>query len=108
VNRTKTVYALRCPIKNEVFYVGCSCDPKRRLREHRGEIGYASSATKIIKDIEGAGERVDYIELEVVDWDAGQHREIYWTAVFLRAGNPLVNYETRYKIFDDFRVCVGG
>lgn len=92
--RASLIYALVDPRNGRPFYVGCSVEPRRRLKKHidearRGINGGAKEAR--ITDILTSGLRVELRALETQDETTAAAVENWWIAGLASFGADLTN-----------------
>lgn len=94
-----TIYALRDPRTNAVFYVGCTRNLNTRIVSHRSQakLGLGSNHAKsaAFLDVMSHGLSVVVSCLEIVDSEqqSPEEREKHWIAHMLARGEPLTNIE---------------
>ncbi len=96
--KTYSIYVLRNPINNEVFYVGkTSKELKVRLSGHMSDLGSESAKGQYLKQLFDKGHKPSIEAVEVlygtcyIDSIKALDREIYWIKHFKSNGCNLTN-----------------
>lgn len=86
----KTVYALLDPKTMEVKYVGCSCNPNRRLLEHCSGGVHDSNSTQAtwVESIKPLKPELVVLEAMVGDWEEAEQ---FWILYLRFLGFELTN-----------------
>lgn len=88
--RTKFIYALRCPVTNEVRYIGASTNPVRRYYSHLSD-GVNARKRAWLRALKTMGRRPELIILDRCKWAEHRRVEDGWTHYFIAQGNDIVN-----------------
>lgn len=90
-----SIYALRNPVTEETFYVGCSVNTQNRLYGHIAETKYRDNAKSAIIDgllTFGYEPELKTLDSIIASDPKIAHRvEQYWILRLLEQGEPLVN-----------------
>lgn len=93
---TVSIYALLNPLNDQVFYVGCSHNPKTRLYNHVN-YDYGDYKSEVISEIELQGKYVDLIILEECNIKDAAHLENSYMEYFMSLGHTLKqNFKSKY------------
>lgn len=87
------IYFLKDPRTGDVFYIGKSNAPKRRLSQHMQDENTNRQKARVIKSILQAGEHVILEVVEHVEYSQWGIREMFWIAYGREQGWPLTNIE---------------
>lgn len=91
------IYALLCPLSNQIRYIGKSKNPRMRLRHHLKEVRKQDWKVSPnyrqawIHGLLSQGLKPTLLILEEIDETEWQSKEIYWISYYKKLGLPLVN-----------------
>lgn len=86
------IYGLKCPILNEIKYVGKAINPKKRLIVHISRSKKETSRKALwLNELSNINLKPEIIILEEIKSNEWQEKEKYWIKYYKDKGNKLTN-----------------
>lgn len=92
---TTYIYALICPLDNQVKYIGKSNDPQRRARDHMSDWRGAEYKKLLwLRNLKSRGLKPILELIEEVSLEMWKYWETFWIAYYRYIGASLLNVES--------------
>lgn len=90
------IYVLRCPITNEIRYVGKTNNPLQRFKAHNNKARDVNTYKRNwINSLRKEGLKPVFEIIEECSIDIWKEREKYWIEFYIKEGCKLTNYITK-------------
>lgn len=86
------IYALECPLENQIKYIGKSNDPVRRLKDHMCDFRQELKKATWIRKLKHDGKKPILVVLDEIELSKWKFWEQWYIEYFKSIGIPLLNY----------------